>query len=111
LKFSRPWLAEEVERQLHPRARAALAALDTWTQGQGWDELLVVEAVAERDDWSRAGCSWCVRLRVYNRAQRQALRKRLAAGKQRPEWDIFEAGDVLRCVLRDFPWRAERLGQ
>lgn len=110
MKFLRHSLKHEVE-QAHPRARLALDELDSWAREQGWNELLVVEVLAERDGWARTGCSWAVRLRVYSRVQRQALRKRLAAGRQRPEWDIIEAGDVLRCVLRDFPWRAERLGQ
>jgi hypothetical protein len=110
MKLSRDWIADELAK-LHPRVKAALDALDTWVQSQGLEELLVVEALSERDDWARAGCSWCVRLRVYSRPQRQLIRKHLAAGKVRPDWEIFESGDTLRCLFRDFPWRQERLGQ
>jgi hypothetical protein len=109
MKLSRPWLAEELEA-LHPRARAALEALDAWASGQGWEELLVVELRSERDDWARADCSWCVRLRVYSRHQRQALLNQLRTGKRAPEWLALESGDVARCAYRDFPWRKERLG-
>jgi hypothetical protein len=96
--------------QLHPRARDALETLDDWARGQSWEELLVLEPRGA-DDWVRAGCTWCVRLRAYSREQRQALRRELVRGRARPEWEVEEEGDVLRCTLRDFPWRMERLGR
>lgn len=109
MKFSRPHLQAELE-QSHPRAHEALLALDTWCRGQGWEELLLVEVMAGQAGWAAVGCRWAVRLRVYSREQRQALRRELARGRPRPEWEVEEVGDVLRCTLRDFPWRAERLG-
>ena len=109
MKFSRPQLAGELA-DMQPEARLALEGLQAWLLERGWPGPLVTEVLSERDGWARAGCSWAVRLRVYSRAQRQAIRAQLAAGRHRPEWEIEETGDSLRCTIRDFTWRASRLG-
>jgi hypothetical protein len=98
---------------LEPAVLSAAAELDAYAQSQGFPEAELVPPPTGTQGsarWAEAGCMWALRRGLYSRRQRAQLLQRLRKGRAAPEWEIYEEGDLVVCLHRNFAHRAAVLG-